>query len=413
MNFFNSNINCEKFGYKIIKINDLYFDKQKDIIGKGAFSFVYKASYKNNFVAFKTMLDKEYFSNKNITVLEHEIKILKSINHPNIIGLLGVSFGVREVGIILEYCEGGTLADIIHKWRIKDLLMCLKYLQQICDGMSYLHNDSKKNTNIYIHRDLKPQNILIKEKICVKRNGEFTLYYKMSCNECEGKCSFIGNVTLKIADFGLSKVNNESCSQIKGTIPYMAPEAHQKICSTKSDVYSFSVLLWEMLHLEFPTQGRNRENILEDQRLGKQILKMSSSLPPFLVKIFEECHSHNFVERPSFYEIGQLIIVKLGKLMEKLEKDKINIYYEILKEQNTNIVKINDMLQINKKERLYEIINLEKDYEKLRMKISDNSYLSTILNKQLVENNRNTVMNKCTNSENGKKTQSLIVKYIF
>ncbi|CEF68841.1 Slipper [Strongyloides ratti] len=383
MNIFTYNIDYENINYNYIKKKDLYFDKKKDIIGKGAFSFVYKAYYKNNIVAFKRAVPEHYFGRKIITSLEHEIKILKSVNHINIIKLIGISLDIKEIGIVLEYCQGGTLADLIHKWRIKDLLICLKYLQQICNGMSYLHNDSKECRNIYIHRDLKPQNILIKEKICDKRSAEFSLLYTMSCNECKDGCSFIGNVTLKIADFGLSKVNDDRCSHIKGTIPYMAPEAHQKICTTKSDVYSFSVLLWEMLNLESPTLGRNRENILEDQRLGKQILKMNSNTPQFLVKIFEACHSYNILDRPSFYDIGQLIMIKLDKLMEALEKDKIHIYNEILKKQNNTIKKINDMIKRNRNERINEFNNLENDYEKLRMKINSNFFLSTILSHNL------------------------------
>uniref|UniRef100_A0A0K0E3Q0 Protein kinase domain-containing protein n=1 Tax=Strongyloides stercoralis TaxID=6248 RepID=A0A0K0E3Q0_STRER len=400
MNIFTHTTDNENYGYNLIKKNDIFFDEKKDIIGKGAFSFVYKAYYKNNIVAFKTMVSEKYCNTKITSILEHEVNILKSVNHKNIIKLIGISSDIKEMGILLEYCQGGTLGDLIHKWKIKDLLICLKYLQQICNGMSYLHNDLNENRNRYIHRDLKPQNILIKEKICDKRISGFPMLYKTTCNECKDNCSFISNLTLKIADFGLSRINNESFNQIKGTIPYMAPEVHQNICNTKSDVYSFSVLLWEMLNLESPIRGRSKENILEDQRLGKHILKMNSNTPPFLVKIFETCHSYNYSERPSFYDIEQSIVIKLNKLTEKLEKNKINIYNEILKKQNNTILKINDMIKKNRNERINEFNNLKDDYKKLRIKINNNSFLSTILNHNLVKKKNNTLMSNSIHNEN-------------
>uniref|UniRef100_A0A0N5A638 Protein kinase domain-containing protein n=1 Tax=Parastrongyloides trichosuri TaxID=131310 RepID=A0A0N5A638_PARTI len=395
--------------YNLIRQNEIKFNRREDVIGKGAFCIVYKAEYNNVAVAYKTTVREQQPCQNIPTILEHEIKILTSIKHNNIISLLGITINIKEIGIVLEFCEGGTLSDIIHKWRIKDFYTCLKYLRQICDGMSYLHNDSphgeSSGRGIYIHRDLKPQNILVKEKICDKRKGDFPFSGKIKCDECKYDCCCVGDVTLKIADFGLSKMDDMECSEIKGTIPYMAPENHRQICDTKSDVYSFSVILWELIHLKFPAYGRKQENIIEDQRLGRPILEIEGDISPFFAKMFKLCHSYDVDVRPTFYKIKQSIDRKFLYLMENFGDNKINMYKDILREQNVAIYELTKIINVNldikNRERIYFENELEK-FEKMKKECFKGESNVSNRGKKTTKDIKKCQLNKMINSETNK-----------
>ncbi|EFC44994.1 predicted protein, partial [Naegleria gruberi] len=135
---------------------------------------------------------------------EHESSMLSSIRHPNVVNLYGV-----------------VLSDQSKFMKHINLREKVSILIGIANGMSYLHGG--KDNCMIIHRDLKPGNILLSN-----------------------------DLTPKIADFGLSTLSNQSSNTTKtqhiGTLLYMCPEILLgKNYNEKSDVYSFSIIMWQLL----------------------------------------------------------------------------------------------------------------------------------------------------------------------
>lgn len=150
--------------------------------------------------------------------------------------MLGFTIGEDEVSLVTEFCEGGTLFDILYKKFYPFQLTYqqkLKILIDVAKGMQFL-NELK---DPIIHRDLKSLNILIDRKI--EKNSL--------------------NFNAKVMDFGLSRTFgklNEFVTQFMGTYHWMAPEIFQKSnakpYSSKSDMYAFAIIMWEVFSQKTP-----------------------------------------------------------------------------------------------------------------------------------------------------------------
>ncbi len=225
------------------------YESPKDLIGKGGFSDVYKAwdTQDEQFVALKiaTASPGEKYN------LVSEIKKIKKLKHPNLINyyeVYEVSTGTKDIHgnalnyqvAVMEYAEGGTLADLLKK-RILKYTEAEEMAQGIINGLAFLHS------NNITHRDLKPANILITHKDC--------------------------KPIPKITDFGIAKDNtlgNTASTLLVGTVEYMAPEffnegANQKV-SSAADVWSLGVIILEAITGIHPfgktSQGKNNEQII-------------------------------------------------------------------------------------------------------------------------------------------------------
>ncbi len=204
------------------------YEPQKDLLGNGGFSQVYKA-YDNEdkiFVALK-IYQGDPVSKYNLI---NEVKRFKKLRHPNIVEHIEayeVNTGAQDihgnpvqyqVGI-LEYADGGTLADLLKKGK-PDYRLLEDLAKDIIDGLAYLH------TNNIIHRDLKPSNILL-----FNENGK---------------------LRAKITDFGIAKITDATAAstQLVGTVEYMAPEffkTESAGITPASDLWSLGVILLEAL----------------------------------------------------------------------------------------------------------------------------------------------------------------------
>jgi serine/threonine protein kinase len=206
----------------IIKI-DKYYVNENECLGKGAFSTVYKGTLiSNNLMVAVKKITRENMNIKMIERLNDEILIMNLIKknpHPNIIKCYDIYDNVVNVYIMMEYCDSGDLSSIMQE-PIREVWVQY-YMCQLVNGLKYL------NSNNIFHRDIKPKNILL------TKNSKI----------------------LKIADFGLARIlnSNSIINTLCGSPLYMSPEIlHKKSHSTKSDLWSIGIVIYEMLFGRHP-----------------------------------------------------------------------------------------------------------------------------------------------------------------
>ncbi|ESN98947.1 hypothetical protein HELRODRAFT_66792, partial [Helobdella robusta] len=264
--FKTSYLNTAEFRHTSIEINnkDLIMKEQ---LGAGQFGKVHRAIYKHSCeVAVKFL--KEKFDGKSggrssIEIIE-EAKALMLLDHPNLVKIVGICRS-KPIKIVTEYLKYGSLVIYLRKNKCalqNDCPFMLRTCRELCSGMKYLEEHH------IIHRDLAARNCLVGEKNVVK-----------------------------ICDFGLAREvddNNtyQSSSGALFAIRWTAPEGIiRKIFSTKSDVWSFGVLMWEiftcgvMPYEQYKSNGEcARAVCYEDLRLQKP-----DNCPHDVYEIFEQC----------------------------------------------------------------------------------------------------------------------------
>ncbi|GAX74957.1 hypothetical protein CEUSTIGMA_g2403.t1 [Chlamydomonas eustigma] len=199
------------------------------LLGAGAAGAVYKGVYQGKDVAIKvsTAMDA---NDSDAGSMQHELQIMAKLDHPNIVCVYGGCLSPPNL-FVVEELMAGDLSAVIHRRKAQPLSIdtVLKISLDIIAGLVYLHDLD------IVHRDLKPGNVLM---------------------TAEGAA--------KISDFGLARSKYKTYLSTKkidaGTVAYMAPECfNSKLggVTTKSDVFSFGVILWEMLTRERPWNGLN------------------------------------------------------------------------------------------------------------------------------------------------------------
>lgn len=173
-----------------------------------------------------------YNEEDRINVLNTEIKIMKSLKHINLVEYFGHCIKESSVKLIMELCKGGNLYFLLTNSNLKlSIKQKLKISLDIASGLNYLHSQSPP----IIHRDIKSMNILLLNDLI--DNDSVPL--------------------AKIADLGISKIfecTNSKCFMTQcGTPQWTAPEILRgEPYGTKSDIYSFSILLWEIFSEQIP-----------------------------------------------------------------------------------------------------------------------------------------------------------------
>ncbi|KAA8494002.1 Serine/threonine-protein kinase STY8 [Porphyridium purpureum] len=202
-------------------------------IGKGAYSDIWKATWRASVVACKVLRAQDT-SDKRVREFYEEVKLTSKFRHPNIVLFMAACPRPPHFCILTEFCFGGNVYSALRRvsWRRLDHRALVRIARDIARGLLYLHA-----CNI-VHRDVKSQNILLDRPV----------------EE--------GTPVAKICDFGLSRelvcgadddpdggiMTNET-----GTYRWMAPEMirHERY-NEKVDVYSYGVTVWELFTCEFP-----------------------------------------------------------------------------------------------------------------------------------------------------------------
>jgi 5'-AMP-activated protein kinase catalytic alpha subunit len=237
-----SHIRNNNISFKIIG-NYKYSSKA---IGKGSFCKVYKGiNIKTNEIVaikkfdIKQIVDKH--DNEKITYLLErfwkEIKIIEKLNHINVVRHIETIMDVKKsnkIFLITEYCNGGDLLSYMRTYKSRTENDIKIIFKQLISGIEYLFSEG------VIHRDIKPQNILLNE--CITNENPNNLI-----NE---------KYTIKIIDFGFAKEwtdENEMFCTICGTPLYIAPEIiMSKKYGISADMWSIGVLLYELLFDNYP-----------------------------------------------------------------------------------------------------------------------------------------------------------------
>uniref|UniRef100_A0A8D9E3Q1 receptor protein-tyrosine kinase n=1 Tax=Cacopsylla melanoneura TaxID=428564 RepID=A0A8D9E3Q1_9HEMI len=270
-------------------------------LGEGAFGKVIRAEAEGiiqsgimTTVAVKML--KEGHTDGDMINLVSEMEVIKMIgSHINIINLLGICTQEGPLYIIVEYAEHNNLRDFLRKHEPKENTYVnefvitqrdlISFAYQITNGMKYLH--SKR----CIHRDLAARNVLVSK-----------------------------NYTMKIADFGLARdVNNQDYyrQRTDGAVPvrWVAPEAlFHRFYTYQSDVWSFGILLWEIMTFggsPYPSVP-NVEKLFQLLRNGHR-MECPSNCPEEVYEIMQACWKSDPTERPQFSDL----VSKLDNMLER------------------------------------------------------------------------------------------------
>lgn len=190
-----------------------------------------------------------------------EAEILQRLNHPNIVDLLAVQETEAGYEIVMEYVPGGTLQQLLMRHPQLPLPTALNIVLELADALSRTHH-----LNI-IHRDLKPGNVLL---------------------AVDG--------TPRLTDFGIARIGrrNSGLTQtdtIMGTIPYMSPEAFgdKPDLDARTDIWSFGVILFEMLGGELPFNGTDLTQIIVSilNHAPPDLAKLRQDIPLSLILLIE------------------------------------------------------------------------------------------------------------------------------
>ncbi|XP_072436471.1 mitogen-activated protein kinase kinase kinase 21 isoform X4 [Chiloscyllium punctatum] len=253
----------------------------QEIIGVGGFGKVYRGTWKGQPVAVKAARrDPDEEAGATAESARREARLFAMLQHRNIIALRGVCLQEPNLCLVMEYAQGGPLNRALAGRRIPPRTL-VNWAVQIARGMCYLHAEAIVPI---IHRDLKSSNILLLEKI---ENDD------------------IANKTLKITDFGLAREWHKTTKMsAAGTYAWMAPEVIKSSMFSKgSDVWSYGVLLWELLTGEVPYRGIDGLAVAYGVAVNKLTLPIPSTCPEPFTKLMEECWDQDPHVRPNFATI--------------------------------------------------------------------------------------------------------------
>lgn len=286
----------EPLTYPILEWEDIKFE---DVIGEGNFGQVIKAMIKKDGTKMSAAVKmlKEFASENDHRDFAGELEVLCKLGqHPNIINLLGACENKGYLYIAIEYAPYGNLLDFLRKSRVLETdpvfakehgtastltsQQLLQFAADVATGMHYLSDKQ------FIHRDLAARNVLVGE-----------------------------NLVAKIADFGLSRGEEVYVKKTMGRLPvrWMAIESlNYSVYTTKSDVWSFGVLLWEIVSLGgTPYCGMTCAELYEKLPQGYRMEK-PRNCDDEVYELMRQCWRDRPYERPPFSQIS----VQLNRMQE-------------------------------------------------------------------------------------------------
>ena len=283
-----------------IDIRDIAFGER---IGRGTFGAVFKGVYHGQQVAVKSI---EVDPSQNARVRSmclKEAQVMRGLPpHPNIVAFFGVCLTPKNVFLVMELVESGSLLDLLlmqssdtnitvrkarnvqsnrprasfedtKKWQLTLALGAAK-------GIHVLHSSKP----VILHRDIKTSNLLVS----------------------------LPKLTVKVCDFGLArfKLENESVKSFVGTASWVAPEvivSRKGGYTTKADVYSFGIVLWQIYARVHPYPNLHTTQVMFQVAHDGLRPAIPSAAPPRIQKLIESCWHQNPDKRPEFAAICKVL----------------------------------------------------------------------------------------------------------
>lgn len=231
----------------------------QEIIGVGGMSVVYKAYDKvdDRIVAVKILKD-EFLNNDDFKRrFKNESKAIALLSHDNIVRVYDVNFGEKLQYIVMEYIDGITLKEYINKQGSITWNDALYFMTQILEAVQHAHDKG------IVHRDIKPQNIIL-----------------------------LPNGNLKVTDFGIARFSRSETKtlteQAIGSVHYIAPEqAKGEFTDEKADIYSIGVVLYEMLAGKVPFEADSAVSValMQVQANAEELTQINPDIPKGLEQI--------------------------------------------------------------------------------------------------------------------------------
>ena len=298
----------------------MYIADRYEILGKvgaGGMSDVYKAKdlTLGRFVAIK-VLKAEFSEDINfVTKFRSEAQAAAGLEHPNIVNIYDVGSENGLHYIVMEYVEGITLKTYIEKKGQLSFKEAVSIAIQVGRGIEAAHN---KNI---VHRDIKPQNIMI---------------------STEGK--------VKVTDFGIARAatSNTISSDVMGSVHYSSPEqARNGFVDGKSDIYSLGIVMYEMVTGRVPFDGDTTVAVAI-QHLQEEMVPPSvyaPNLPISMEKIILKCTQKNPDRR---YASMTALLADLRKALISPNEDFV-VMVPLANQDKTRVIGADDLNQIKKK----------------------------------------------------------------
>ena len=279
------------------KINDRY--QIIKTIGEGGMANVYLAydEILDRNVALKILRGDLAGDEKFVRRFQREALSSSSLSHPNIVEMYDVGEDDGQYYIVMEYIDGKTIKQLIKKRGGLTLSEVVDIMLQLTDGISHAHD------SFIIHRDIKPQNIMILE-----------------------------NGLVKITDFGIAMAINAAqltqTNSVMGSVHYLPPEqAVGKGATIKSDIYSLGILMFELVTGRIPFKGENAVEIALKQMKEPlpDVTQINPEIPMSIENILLKACAKNPKNR---YKDTKAMYEDLKNCLSKEAKDQKRVVYK-------------------------------------------------------------------------------------
>lgn len=284
----------------------------QEIVGVGGMSVVYKAydNVDDRIVAVKILKDEFLTNDEFVRRFKNESKAIALLSHPNIVKVYDVSFGEKLQYIVMEYVDGITLKEYIQKQGAITWNDALFFMTQILKALQHAHDKG------IVHRDIKPQNIIL-----------------------------LSNGNIKVADFGIARFSRSETRTLTdtaiGSVHYISPEqAKGEFTDERADIYSVGVVLYEMLAGKVPFEAESAVSValMQVQNDAQKLTDINPDIPKGLEQICIHAMQKDPADR---YQTATEMLLDIEEII-KNPKTEFDYSYFVDKEPTKYVMKTDD-----------------------------------------------------------------------